>query len=493
MKINYFFSGWILNFGVVPLFLLAALRFLPIFFLRISRRTSVIFVFETMTQLLYRTVISIFYRIKYLSFSTLTVKAILASLIICPCAMSQEPDSTLPSQLFLGIGEHKEWPVQTVPRFSNGNREIVSLKYLSKERKILIKGIGQGFSEIILWPGTLKEHRLKIYVTTKLKKMALMNSLEAFQEMGLLAHPSGGHIQVSGELKKFSDYKRLKSILSDFKDELLIDIVPSKKLIQEILGQIYKQAFDQYLDEFYCRFEKIKLVCYFAETNPPQEIMRKEWESKYYISLIPIPQQRKNKNYRLKLKIIQMENAEGKEINWGLSQINGELGELFTIGLEGIAFRNHLILEQNQLELSTLAEPNLILQIGKEVKIDIGSDIPYPLRKEVQWHFAGLRLNLKIEMIGRSLQLNYQTELGRPTDSGAIASSRQASYAKIEIGKAIELYQIGFETMASNTDQLPYLSKIPVLGQMFTSQKNQKSFKKLSAIALLEEDHGNLK
>lgn len=487
MKNNYFFSRWILNFGVVPLFLQAALRFLPIFFLRISRRTSVIFVFETMTQLLYRTVISIFYRIKYLSFSTLTVKAILAGLLICPCAMSQETDSTLPQQLFLAIGEHKEWPVRALPQYSNGNREIISIKYLTQEKKLLLKGIAQGFSEIILWPGTKLEHRLKIYVTTKLKKMSLMSSLEAFQDMGLMAKPLGGYIQVNGVVQRIEHYQRIRNILKEFKEELLLELNPSPKLTQEILGKIYKQAFDHYLDEFYCQFENIKLTCHYAESNPPQEKLQKEWENNYYLSLIPIPLQKKNKNFLLKLKIIQIENSDGKEINWGLSQIDGVLDELFTIGISGIAMRNQLVLKQNQLELSTLAEPNIILQMGKEVKIDIGSDIPYPQKREVQWHFAGLRLIFKVDLVGREIQLDYKTELGRPSETGAVSSSRQSSFARIKLGRAVELYQIGFETMANDQNQLPYLSQLPLIGKIFTSTKNHRSYKKLSAIALLEE------
>lgn len=487
MKTNYFFSGWIENFGVVPLFFIWALRFLPMFFLRISRRTSVIRVFETMAYLLLSAFNRNFLRFKYLPLSTLSVKSILLLKFFLHIAPCQAVEISTPSQLFLAIGEHAEINIPKGNSFTVGNKEVIAVKSLSGANKLVIKALRQGFSELALLNKQMQKHSIKIFVTNKLQKMNLISSLEEIKNMNLESQVNGQSIYIKGEITDFSDYLRLHSMKSDLKDEISLEVSLHPKLKRDILEKVYRQSILQNNKEFFCEIHNIQFYCFYDETKPITEEIKKRLIKDFALEILPRKSKSDGKNFRLKLKIIQMENSSGQEINWGLSEIDGTLEEFFTSGVRGIVAKNAIALRQHDLSLSTLAEPILLMQVGDETKIEIGTELPYQNRKGIDWKFAGLKITLNLKRIGRELRLNYHTELGRPISEGQISSSRQSSSFKVSIGTPLEIYQIGYETNAKNVDMIPGVGEIPIIGELFKGKGSGNVYKKISAIVLLEE------
>ncbi|GAB4023726.1 MAG: hypothetical protein Fur0010_26940 [Bdellovibrio sp.] len=445
-----------------------------------------------MTYLLFPTLNRKYLRIKYLPLTTLTVKSILLLMLGTHFAYGQTPENTRDSTLFLAIGEHAEISVAHRQSYTNGNREVVATKMMKGNKTLLIKALKQGFSEIALFENGKKMSATKVFVTNKLEKLNVISIAEELQDMNLKTINHVNNLYVAGEIDQLHQFIRLHQLKNELKESLLIDIEMTKNLKKEILSGIYKISLGQKNYEFFCEIKKIQVSCFYDDTKPLSEDAIKKITSDYFVQMIAKNAKSKNSNFKVKLKIIQMESTSGREINWGLSEINGTLDELFTAGLRGVISKNSLILAQSDISLSTLAEPVLLMQAGEESVIEIGTDIPYQGKRQVDWKFAGLRIKLKLNRIGREIILSYTTEFGQPHEGGQISSNRQNSKIKIDNDSPLEIYQIGFETQSKHQDQIPGFGDIPLLGELFKGRGQGRTYKKLSAVILIEELYANL-
>src|SRR5690606_28084069 len=118
------------------------------------------------------------------------------------------------------------------------------------------------------------------------------------------------------------------------------------------------------------------------------------------------------RNYRLRLKLIQLERMDGREIHLGLDKLHAKLSDLFDFGLRKLIDENHVFLSKSKMNLSSLAEPEMIVNLQTPQLIEIGAQIPYQniaqqgsaVIAPIDWRFAGLRIKTKItESYGRLL------------------------------------------------------------------------------------------
>lgn len=491
-----YLSWWIANLGVVPLFLFSALRFDPADLAFAFLLLLVTAVLETILPLLYQSTknLKISNSSKYLHGSGLNVKRlILSSVLLSGFSLSGLAEELSPSKnkedLVMAIGEHRQFTPSQVHHFALTNRQVLTPTF-SPKKGLIIRAKSQGFSELILWdPQGLK----KVYavnIINKRDQQQMLNVIGEAESLGLRALQNASGISFYGHVFELKNYQRLVYLKKKF-PELELDIELSKELKHILLEKTYQLFYEQFIDQAKCIFEQHILACQIPPGHPEIKKIRSSLEKNYLITfreIVPIPL---GQNLKIKLKIIQIERSDGREINLGLNQLNARLEDVFYHGIAPLIEKNQIMLRQYDAKIETLAEPQLILQLDQEAKITLGAEMPYPQHSDTgnvistQWKFSGLQVTLKCQHVNGKLILTYQTELSATatSSSGAIAGNSQLSQASIELDRPLELFDVALKGDELRQQSIPLLGDIPFLGKIFSSHELVTVNKRIIALA----------
>jgi hypothetical protein len=476
-------SSWIANLGVVPWLRLKAFLFAPAALWCALRRFSVTAVLEAIN-------ISSRNNLNFSSFKLLNVTTclfIVKVFLLLPVASFAQVS---PSDVILAKGEQKEMSFVSLKNFSVGNPEVISYKYAPKTGKLLIKGKKVGFTDLVVWNKTGKEV-ISIYVLSKQKFMKTFQLADALKNMNLTIDIKGPIMTASGVLSDFSDYLYLQKIKGQFQDQVFFKITLDPKLRNHIIGQIYKKLYANGFSSVTCQADWLDILCFYEGSTNAEFL--KQISSFYRVSFIQQDSRLRHKNYRLKLKLVQLERMDGKEIHLGLDKIQASVSDLFVNGIRKLIDENAVYLQKTQMDLSSLAEPELIVNLNTPQLVEIGSQIPYQnigvqgstVIAPIDWRFAGLKIKTKITESYGKLLLDYETEFSRPVDQ-AISGSKEISSALLEIGVPMKIFQIGFQTTSKDRKGIPLLSEIPILKHLFESKSDSKTYKQIYGYVVLE-------
>lgn len=482
---NYLaFASWIANLGVVPLLRFAAFLLAPAALAFALRRFSVIAVLEAINISSRNYLISNFKHLN-LNLTHLFVKA----LLLLPCALFAASGPT--TDFIIAHGEQKEIILSGLKRFSVGNPQIISYKLLEKEQKLLIKGKKIGFTDILVWNKEGKQ-TLGVYVLSKQKFLKTFQLGEALKNLGLDIQVKGPIITASGEISDFNDYLYLQKLKSQYQDQIFLKVTLAHALRNFIIGKVYKSLFASNFPIISCQSNALDILCFHegASSSP----LLKELGGYYKITFIKQESRAKRTNYRVRMKIVQLEKIDGTEIHTGLDKLQTSLHDLFDFGVRKLIEDNLIYLSKTKLDLSTLAEPESVLSTNQELKIEIGSEIPYQnIRQEggniiapIEWKFAGLKIVAKLSEIEGKLFLKYETEFSRPVQE-SISGSKENSSLFLEVGEPVKIFQIGFQTTSKMSQGIPGLMDVPLLKTLFGSKTNQNTYKQLYGYIVLEE------
>lgn len=508
MKIIYYFlSGWMANLGVVPLFLFCAFLFWPLFFILFALFVSVIFVRDDIWMLLTRCSILLFkvrnltnsetyVKGKFLNFFFLEKESFLLNtnrtvsivffILISFKSMAITPD------LWIGQGEHKEIiPSLGIRNFTIGNPEILSYKIIGKDQKLLIKGKKTGHTEILIWNKNGEKISYSIFVLSRIKHQEMQDIAHQLSSDSLKVYPVGDSLWIEGKIEKIDTYVLLQKIKAKEKNRLWIRAEVSLEVKKWIIGEIYKGFLDQNIEFIKCWWEQSEILCHLPQGGKELEIV-KHFEENYGVLFLKHQFNSPKNNFKLKFKIIQIENIVGEEIKTGLDQITGHLGELFKSGLTGILFKNPIALNLKDYNFSTLASPEIALSSNQNSTIEIGQEIPFESfsannGKVINWKFAGLKISVKLLESSDYFKLEYETELSDGEINSTIKGNKGKSTVSLELNSPLELFQIELKTKSAKIDQMPFLSKIPLVGEIFKSKGNSETHKRITGVVLLEE------
>lgn len=480
---NYF--ACTANLGVVPLFLLAAFLFAPdlraLAFLLFSVTLVLDAIFSSCI-----TGINLFVtKTDNLSSRLPSVKIFLSILLFLPCAIWAE-------DLILAKGEQKELSFSTLKKYSVGNPDVLSYKFFPKNQKILLKGKKVGFSDLVVWSGTQKIE-YKIYVLSKQKHLQTYQLAEALKPLDLTVSIQGPVIMVEGEIQTLEDYLYIHKLKKKHGDQVFFKSTINPKLRNHIIGLIYHKLFSAGASQIACQAQFSEILCDYSPEGADLSFL-KQLESRYAVSFISRQSRWLQKNYRLKMKLIQVEKIDGREISTGLDQIDISMKDLFTHGLSKIVDENRLKLRDTALDLSTLAEPDIMINLGHPQLVEIGSQIPYQninaqgtnIIAPIDWRFAGLRIKTEIKEAFGKILVKYETEFSRPV-AGSISGSKEISTVLVHPNEMVKIFQIGFQTEGEQEQSIPLLNQIPILKEIFKSKTNEKTYKHINGYLVLEE------
>ena len=504
-EISYFFSTfsrWIANLGVVPLFLLSAFLFEPIFFSLFLLLLRVTAVFETIFNLLsyhnngkYHLSPTTLPNLSYLPTDWPNVKILF---LIMGLSLNLYSVGAVTRQnkkkhnILISIGEHREIPINRVQNFTIGNKDIISYKISPLIGHILIKGKKLGFSELVIWDINGKR-TYQIYVLSKQHHLKLLHAAQTIQSLGLSTKLNGPLILANGTLKSYNDYLLIHKIYKKYPESFFFKGKFSTGLKSTLLKKV-TMALPNH--ELHCEEEGLFLTCLYSKMELPKG-SKKLIKDRYKIILIPkeseIP-----KNYLLKIKLMNLEKQDGSEFGAGLEGLSGSFLDLYKKDFKSFLLQNKFFFKGKNLDLNLLAEPESIIQPTIPLKIKIGNEIPIEKKRsvkqlhllpEVEWKFAGLDLNLLLRPRGKAFQLKFKLKFSSLSSRThqSFTGSQESSSATLYVGKPLQLFEIGIKTTKTETNFFPWLQDIPILGLFFRNKSTSNHYKKVSAIVLLKK------
>jgi hypothetical protein len=478
------YLAWTANLGVVPLFLLAAFLFAPEALFLALRRFSVIAVLEAISISQFETLKLSVLKLLKITRSLLFVKVFL----LLPHASFAQVS---PSDVILAKGEQRELSFSGLKNFSVGNPEVIAYKFNPKLGTLLVKGKRVGFTDLIVWTKKGKEV-LSLYVLSKQKFLKTFQLADALKNMNLKIDIKGPVMTASGSLSDFSDYLYLQKIKNQYQNQVFFKITLTQELRNHIIGQIYKKLYANGFSSVTCQIDWLDILCFY-EGNENKALL-KQLADFYRVNFIEQDSKLRHKNYVLKLKLIQLERMDGREIHMGLDKLQAKLSDIFDFGIRKLIDENMVFLTQSRMDLSSLAEPEMVVNLQTPQLIEIGSQIPYQniaqqgatVIAPIDWRFAGLKIKTKITESFGKLLLDYETEFSRPVGQ-AISGSKETSSALLEVGVPMKIFQIGFQTNSKSRQGIPFISEIPILKHLFESKSDQKTYKQIYGYVVLEE------
>lgn len=507
---NYF--AWIANLGVVPLFLFSAFLFAPAFFFFLNLLFVVTHVLETIRKLLYsydfrrRINTYIFnltqrwdFKPSFLPVFCSCVKEIftLGTLIILLTA-SESSDLQASEDHILSRGQSMSLKLPELKRFNVGNKEVLSYKFNERSKTLTVRGAKIGYSEILIWEGRDDPRKLQFFVISKVQEAKFFHLAELLGGLGLTTKIHLPHLQVSGVVTSLKQYLQYKKIQAQSQELILDEVEIEPKLKNQILADIYQLFFNDYKESIRCQSLYSEVSCQYPSNEAPGESLKKYLGDKYKVVFIEHNNQKLKSNYSFKLKLIQLEQMDGEELRLGLEQLSANLADLFSTPINKIVEKNMVLLSQKKVQMNTLAEPSGLIRPMSPAEFQIGADVPFTtVNKEgtltqTQWQFAGLKVKILIENFGDKIKISYETELTKPSfDSStqsSISGNKEKSTVVIDLKKPTQLFQISLKTDAKGVDQMPFLNRIPLLGELFKSKSAQNNYKMITALIEVKED-----
>jgi len=500
-NLNSYLSWWIANLGVVPLFLFAAFLFCPIFELRFDLLFFVTRVFDTILMLLYirnyncfiifkeEFVLRIQQSVKVFFILPLLSGPMMASEVVTNRNQEDKKVHTID----IKTGEVEYFKVERLNKYHLANKTVASFRYDKASSQVFVKGKSPGSSQILIWSNQDKApKKILINVLPKKTSLKLLNLSLEISTLGVKTIAHSKYIEVTGELSSLFQYQRLNKLKRKYSQEIELNVQLNKDLKNQIVALVYKQFFLQYIENIKCYTSQIQVLCHYPLDQKLPPTMVENLKSSFDIVFIPTTRPSEQVVFKVKLKLIQVEKLDGEELNWGLDKIQTQWQGVFDNGLNSLISSNEIFLNQNNLIISTLAEPIAQITTSSPLKLQVGSDIPFTTKGDglysssTSWKFAGLKISLKLSEVKGKWVLDYHTEFTRPEGQGkAISGNKEKGRTYITLGETSSLFQIGFKTSGKSTSQMPWLSQVPILGNLFQSKSMQSNYKKVTGLIVI--------
>lgn len=485
---NYFFSSWIANFGVVPLLLLLAFLLCPILTFLFSLLSLVTAVLETIIYPLSADTSSkqLNYKDSFLRQDVQYVKKVV-SLAACVITLipsnSRAQTPAIKDNILISKGQHKEINIKLLSHFSVGNPEIISTKYLKSKKVLLIKGKKLGFSELIIWFNNKEKMSFNIYVLSKRRHLKIFHLIETLKHLGLTPNLKGPIILCDGEIDSLKKLNILQNLIKENPQSVYFRGNLKRSLRNYIFGKIFKLFFEEHIDHIRCEAESINIECFYPDSYHPSSAVLNYLKNNFQAKFIPIKNFDSSKNFKFKIKIIQMEKSNGESINLGLSNLSGNLSLIFTEGIKGLVKNNEYLLGEKRIHLSILGESEGVIKLNDPSSFELFSNF----HNQNQTTPFGIKVSLKLNKKDQTYNISYKTNLVTGINDESV-QNKQSSSLSIDLGKTIQIFEIGLTQDQKTNDHIPYLGKIPLIGLLFRSYSIKKNFKKLIGIIHLDEN-----
>ncbi|HWU43048.1 MAG TPA: hypothetical protein VN132_06410 [Bdellovibrio sp.] len=404
---------------------------------------------------------------------------------------------TFAKDLVLSLGETQSLNLQGSSRIWIQDGQILQAE--AAGGKILLKGRREGMTLLRIGSETYK-----VQILHPEKKEIFKTLRDSLQKIvGLSAEISDGDLAVTGRLYRFEDWIRLSETIQ----QTSISYQMTAKM-NESLQQQSQKYFSQL-------FEKAKIPpqTVIFEPAPEVRVVASDLVFKKYQRLLrPFGVQiiRDEQSLEVaptvKVQITVAEVSRDLTLKYGIAWPGDYKATLLSSG--GTAFSDlelNLQAMEAQGKGRILASPNLICRSGKEAEFLAGGEFPIKIMNyevhDIIWKRYGILLKVKPKADAAGhMSISIETEVSRVDDSRkvddvpGILTNRVSSYFDLTGPQTIALSGLIKNEDSKQSQGLPGLAKIPILGSLFGSKSFQENRTELIIFVrptILKENEGN--
>jgi pilus assembly protein CpaC len=402
----------------------------------------------------------------------------------------------------LAIGEQRSFPIEPGLRFSVGNPEVIQVKATQLEggkSLLLVKGKSQGYSDLVLIGEKAIQKNLAFRVFTKKQAAIAQDGKTAFARgSGLALEPRGDGWILRGKTQSVSDWNVAQAMASQAKGKVenLAFLHPLERLRAE--SRIRRLLRGAGLAEVEVRSAgNMVVLSGFAGSAQEKELAEALGRQviRNLRSDISVPIE-KGSRLRFHARIMEILRSEGQAIglNWN-DVIPSALTVTKALTKVNFSLEASLKLLEREGHARILSQPELLLNEKGTAELKVGGEIPISSHSKnyagVQWKPYGLTLRLELPGVSRDLARAKITveisSLDMATASEGIPGlrlSRMETQVDMQLGKPILLSGLTEKRENNAAAGLPFLGRIPILGELFKSRDYQENRSEL--VILLE-------
>lgn len=345
-----------------------------------------------------------------------------------------------------------------------------------KDRGLVIKSLqaGQSFVRI--------GNRLKLFRVLPAgsrRQLELWRELAATKFKGLTVNVCGQKICAYGLLEKLQDYLYILKLAREHRTPVLMAADVSTEAQREIRTHIAEALRENGL-------------------TPQKIVFSKPWRSFYKTSSLNDRTERVL--HYLGVDLVYQENvtllADNVEVTVQIAELSKSFLRKYGLtwpsqyraqltDFKNVQGSPSIDLALNAAEASgeakILASPKLVCRSGKEAEFFAGGEFPVKVQNlrtsHLEWKRYGIGLKLKpqLDAVGQ-LNLQIETEISsvdqalKVDDMPAVHISRVSTFFDLINNKTIALSGLLRNETSKNSEGLPFLKSLPVLGSLFSSR-----------------------
>ncbi len=381
------------------------------------------------------------------------------------------PLQSVAKDYFITQGESLYLPVSPSSRIIVGNSNIISIKDLGSKIKISTKK--KGFSALKIG---LKSHN--VYSVNTLEKdlyYKLQELMKTFK--GLKLKMLNKEVTIEGKLLRVSDYINIKDLAATSKQPLRWRARPHKNIIK---------PFNKYIKNELLKFGiEAHSIENGADVYLHKDYKKLSLEKKlpginfYYLSHTP----KLSKKIKTKLYFLEMSRSAQKKlgVNWEQS-LKKQLSPTTTTTGALTAFISAL---EDTGNGQLLAKPHIITNSGTQGQFLAGGE--FPIRSynsensgSISWKTYGIQLNITPTYYKNKIHIDIHSETSNIDPSTSIDGIPGLKTNKVTStitlkNKAISVLSGVYKLEhMEGVKQIPILSNLPILGELFKSHTFMK-------------------
>jgi hypothetical protein len=420
--------------------------------------------------------------------------------------------STLPQiekpPLFLGLGEQRVLTVPGLLKYSLGSKVVRVLPFPAKQPKsstnetLFIKSVALGNGDLWIWKKDASLEHRQIHVralSAQDHNPILERALSKLEEVEIFLSPQG--VMLRGEIQSLAECAKIAALLHFFPEnstKKTTQVWNETTLSPELL-ELAHSKLKKWLNQ--SGYESLQLIqqggTLWVRGSLAQASEKISLE-KHLRALFPLvqteldtlPDHAMTVYFRIFLFELNRSQFKTFGMRWSTSTaIDVRPNHFKTLGDVQMTLQ-HL---EGKGEAKILSNPELVVLVPGEAELFSGGQLPLRAQSRfysnVSWKKHGLTLRLKAtHTTSEKVRLEIFTELSHldvPSGSDnlpGILSNEMKT--QVDANYGVPLFLSGFlqQTLRENTQGLPLLQQLPVLGPLFGSKDYLSNRSELVAI-----------
>jgi pilus assembly protein CpaC len=396
------------------------------------------------------------------------------------------------TQDYLSIGEYKVLSFSKDSKFAISNKGVITASPRNHGRELVIRAKHLGTSSVFIWRGNKKiEYNLRVVKRVTLASLRV--DTNRLKESNIRYKIRNDEILITSKISKLNQVEIINQLVKKRRNSLIklnLQVNLDTGLKKSLVSKIYSKLINNGVTPINCLFELLPFTCLIEKGSSDIVNISKHWFKRIPLKLISQDRINLSHNLLMKTRIILLESGSRSEVDLGLSSASAKVKKLLEKDFAALINNNNVTLNDGSAKISSIATPDIITRANKKSQISIGSEIPFSNKRDneiyTDWKFAGLKINGKFLKSSDIYSLEIKTELSKPSD-GAITTNKLMTNLNVKPGKVYKVAELYHKGIYEDSSSLSYLSKVPILGNLFTSKNEYESNKYISIFIEFEE------